>query len=112
MYDYGPPRIKLNLQLGPQPKTIAEFDADGTPDQPKVHEFTTRFTTEKAGIGIEYAYAIPRVLENFWMQGHANFARPELLVAWFEVEGRSTTPGPHDAHSPPAAITGPEVERS
>ncbi len=26
-------------------------------------------TTESAGIGFEYAYALPRVLENFWMQG-------------------------------------------
>lgn len=107
MYDYGPPRIKLNLQLGPQPKTIAEFDADGTPDQPKVHEFTTRFTTEKAGIGIEYAYAIPRVLENFWMQGHANFARPELMVAWFEVEGPIYDAWPPTTHTrllPPSPV--------
>lgn len=99
MYDYGPPRIKLNLQLGPLPRTIAEFDADGTPDQPKVHEFTTRFTTEKAGVGIEYAYAIPRVLENFWMQGHPNFARPELMISWFEIEGPVYDAWPPKSHT-------------
>ena len=28
-YDYGPPRIKLTLQLGSQPRLIGEFDVDG-----------------------------------------------------------------------------------
>jgi hypothetical protein len=80
MYDYGPPRIKLVLQLGPQPRTIAEFDVDGTVEQPKVYEFLVRFTTEPVGIIIDYAYEIPRVLENYWLQERDEFARPELLV--------------------------------
>ena len=87
MYGYGPPRLKLTLQLGPQPRTIAEFDVDGTLEKPKIHEIKTRFTTELAGISMEYAYAIPPVLENFWMQSRDEFARPELLIDWFEVEG-------------------------
>lgn len=99
MYDYGPPRIKLTLQLGPQPRTIAEFDVDAPLEKPGLYEFVTRFTTETAGIGIEYAYPIPAVLENFWMQSHANFARPELLVDWFEVEGPLYDAWPPSSHS-------------
>lgn len=99
MYDYGPPRIKLNLQLGPQPRTIAEFDVEGTPEKPGLYEFTSRFTTETAGIGIEYAYPIPAVLENFWMQSHATFARPELMVDWFEVEGPQYDAWPPSSHT-------------
>lgn len=87
MYDYGPPRVRLILQLGPQPKTLAEFDAAGTKDKPTVHEFQTRFTTESAGVSFEYAYAIPKVLENFWLQTGDSFARPELLIREFEIEG-------------------------
>lgn len=99
MYDYGPPRIKLILQLGPQPKTIAEFDVDSSPERPKVFEYVTRFTTESAGVTIEYGYTIPKVLENFWMQGRDNFARPELLVDWFEVEGPMYDAWPPSTHS-------------
>ncbi len=98
IYDYGPARIKLVLQLGPQPRTLAEFDADGTKDHPKIHEYQARFTTESAGISLEYAYSLPRVLENFWMQGAPSFARPELLVNWFEVEGPIYDAWPPAAH--------------
>lgn len=99
MYGYGSARLKITLQLGPQPRTLAEFDIDGTPDKPKVHEFTARFTTESAGIGFEYAYAIPRVLENFWMQGNVKFARPEAMIDWFEVEGPIYDAWPPKSHT-------------
>ena len=99
MYNYGPPRVKLTLQLGPLPRTLAEFDADGTPDKPKVHEFKARFTTESAGVGFDYAYSIPKVLENFWMQGHNDFSRPELLISWFEVEGPLYDAWPPTSHT-------------
>jgi hypothetical protein len=99
MYDYGPPRVKLVVQLGPQPRTIAEFDADGQVDQPKTHEFRTRMTTETAGISIEYAYAIPTEVENFWMQGNDRFARPELLIDWFELEGPLYDGWPPSSHT-------------
>jgi mono/diheme cytochrome c family protein len=99
MYDYGPPRAKLVLQLGPQPKTVAEFDVTALPDKGEVIEFRTRFTTETAGIGYEYAYSIPRVLENFWMQGHDKFARPELMIDWFEVEGPIYEAWPPPSHT-------------
>ena len=87
IYDYGPARARLVLQLGPQPRTVAEFDCDGRADQPKVHEFRTRFTTEPARVTFEYAYSIPHELENFWLQKRDEFARPELLLSWFEIEG-------------------------
>lgn len=99
MYDYGPPRVKLNLQLGPQPRTLAEFDVAAPVDRPEVYEFSARFTTETAGISFEYAYAIPRELENFWMQGHDKFARPELLIDWFEVEGPLYDAWPPSSHA-------------
>ena len=99
MYDYGPPRIKLVLQLGPQPHTIAEFDVDAAVDRPKVYEFHARFTTEPAGIVIDYAYDIPRVLENFWLQEREEFARPELLVDWFEIEGPIYPTWPPPSHT-------------
>ncbi len=87
MYDYGPPRLKLKLQLGSQPNTIAEFDVDAPESEPMIYEFTARFTTETAGVGLVYDYSIPSVLENFWFQTSDHFARPEALVDWIEVEG-------------------------
>lgn len=99
MYDYGPPRIKLIVQLGAQPRTIAEIDADGTVEEPTVHEFLTRFTTETAGISIEYAYSIPAVLENFWMQRNPSFARPELLIDFIELEGPVFDSWPPASHT-------------
>lgn len=99
MYDYGPARIKLVLQLGPQPKTLSEFDATGTVAQPRVHEFKTRLTTESAGISFQYDYSIPKVLENFWMQRRDDFARPEMLIEWFEIEGPLHDTWPPATHS-------------
>lgn len=87
MYDYGAPRLKLIQTLGGQPRVLAEFDVPASVDKLGTYEFRTRFTTESAGITLEYAYAIPRVLENFWFQTHDDFARPEVYVDWFEMEG-------------------------
>ena len=92
MYGYGPPRAKLVLQLGPQPQTLAEFDTSRIPESPITHEFKAFFTTESAGVHFEYAYSIPSVLENFWLQSRDNFARPELRVKWFEIEGPINDP--------------------
>lgn len=87
MYDYGAPRLKLIVNLAGQPIVVGETDVDASVSNPKLYEFRTRMTTWKAGITIEYAYSVPKELENFWMQGHDNFARPELWVDWFELEG-------------------------
>jgi len=99
MYDYGPPRLKLVVQLGSQPRTVAEFDMEGTTDEPQIVEFPVRFTTESAGVTLSYAYAIPKVLENFWLQGRDGFARPEALVDWMEVEGPVHDAWPPSSHT-------------
>jgi hypothetical protein len=99
MYDYGPPRLKLVLQLGSQPRTVAEFDAEGSSDDPRIMEFPTRFTAEGAGVSLEYAYSIPAVLENFWMQTRDDFARPDAMVDWVEVEGPIYDAWPPTSHS-------------
>ena len=84
MYDYGSPRLKITQHLGGTPKVIAEMDVDATEDKPGVYEVRAYFSTESAGIGLSYDYDIPKVLENFWMQGRDNFARPSLLVDWLD----------------------------
>ena len=99
MYDYGPARLKLTVQLGPQPRTIAEFDIDGTPEKPQIIEFPVRFTTESAGISLAYGYAIPKVLENWWLQNKDEFARPEALVDWMEIEGPIYDAWPPSSHA-------------
>ncbi len=98
IYDYGRPRLKLTMDLGGQPRTVAEFDVDAPLDKMAVHEFRARFTREKAGINFEYAYPIPRVLENFWFQGHDDFARPEAHVDWVEIEGPVYDSWPPPSH--------------
>src|SRR5690606_4921894 len=70
-----------------QPKVVAEFDVDASFDEPREYEIRVPFSTETAGIKIEYAYSIPRVLENFWMQTGDDYARPEAWVDWMELEG-------------------------
>lgn len=87
MYDYGPARIRISKTLAGQPLLVREMDVGGTVEKPSIQEVITRMTTEDAGISFDYAYDIPKVLENFWMQSHDSFARPEWLVDWIEVEG-------------------------
>lgn len=99
IYDYGPARARLVLQLGSQPRTLAEFDADGTRDEPRIHTFQTRFTGETAGVTIYYAYSLPSTPENFWCQGQDAFARPELLIDWFEIEGPIYDAWPPSSHT-------------
>lgn len=99
MYDYGPPRLKLVLQLGSQPRTVAEFDAEGSSVDPRIVEFPAWFTTDTAGVSLEYAYSIPSVLENFWLQKRDDFARPDAMVDWLEVEGPVYDAWPPTSHS-------------
>ncbi len=87
MYDYGPPRIKVIRDLAGQPEVIAEFDIDADIKSMKEYEVRTKFSTDKAGITIEYAYDIPKELENFWFQTGDQFARPEAWIDWIELEG-------------------------
>ena len=96
MYAYGPPRIKLVQHLGSQPRTVAEFDVN---EAPQTYEVKVRFTTQSAGLNFHYAYDIPRVLENFWCQTGESFARPELLIDWFELEGPEYDAWPPSSHT-------------
>jgi hypothetical protein len=86
-YGYGPPRMKLVQHLGGTPLVVSEMDVDAPEGEPREYEVRAWFTPVNAGVELEYAYAIPKLLENFWMQGRDEFARPELLIDWIEIEG-------------------------
>ncbi|RFC45458.1 MAG: Protein of unknown function DUF1592/DUF1588/DUF1587/ DUF1585/DUF1595/Planctomycete cytochrome C [Verrucomicrobia bacterium] len=86
-YAYGPPRVKLTQNLGGTPKVVGELDVDAPDSDPSSYEVRAYFTTQKAGIGLDYAYEIPRFLENIAYQTQEAFARPTLLIDWIELEG-------------------------
>jgi len=86
-YDYGPPRLRVITSLGGQPSPVGEFDIDSVMPEAKVYEVVAPFTTERAGFTFEYAYSIPRELENFTIQGKDEFPRPEAWIDWVELEG-------------------------
>jgi len=113
-YDYGPGRLKINVHLGGQPLTVAEFDvdqpfsaqesapADASQQRsrdPIVFEFPVRMTTEDAGITLNYTYQIAKELENFTIQGKDDFPRPEVWVDWFEIEGPIYSAWPPETHT-------------
>lgn len=99
MYDYGSPRARLTVTQGGQPRVIAEFDVNAAPENPEVQEFRTRCTAENSGVTVDYAYSIPRELENFWFQTGDAFARPELYVDWIEIEGPVYPNWPPTSHT-------------
>ncbi len=112
IYDYGAPRLKLIQDIAGQPRVLAEFDVDAKPDAPKIYEFRTRFNTRKAGVTLEYAYSIPSVLENFWMQGRDTFARPEVHLDWFEIEGPIFDAWPPSSHTRILPVSTSKDERA
>ncbi len=99
MYDYGPPRVTITQHLGGTPRELAELDIDAPESAPKTYEVRAFFTTAKAGLEFDYAYDIPKVLENFWMQGKDEFARPELMIDWIELEGPMHPVWPPASHT-------------
>jgi hypothetical protein len=99
MYNYGSPRGRLTVTQGGQPRVIAEFDVTANPEQPQILEFRTRCTAENSGVTVDYAYSIPRELENFWFQTGDAFARPELYVDWIEIEGPVFEAWPPTSHT-------------
>jgi mono/diheme cytochrome c family protein len=99
MYTYGPARVKVTRHLGSQPDVIAELDVPTSASAPGIYEIRTRMTTQQAGFDIDYAYDIPSVLENYWLQGNNDFARPELLVDWVELEGPVYSAWPPKSHA-------------
>jgi hypothetical protein len=98
MYRYGPPRLKLTQTLGGQPRVVDEFDVDAPLAAPHSYETKIEFTTERGGLGLEYAYSIPAELENFWFQSDDDFARPELWIDWVELEGPIHEDWPPESH--------------
>ena len=58
-----------------------------------------RFTTESAGVSLNYAYEISSVPENQFIQNHENFARPTALVDWIEIEGPIYDAWPPSSHT-------------
>lgn len=97
-YAYGPPRAKLILDRNGQPSTLGEVDIDAGLDNPKIYEFSTRIEDQSIGMTVEYAYSVPRHLENFWFQGNDAFARPTLMVDWMEIEGPIYDAWPPTSH--------------
>jgi hypothetical protein len=98
MYDFGPPRVKVTQHLGGQPRVLRELDVDSPLDAPRELEFTARFTTKSAGLTFEYAYSIPKVLENHAWQGRDGVRRPELWIDWIEIEGPIDEGWPPPSH--------------
>ena len=97
-YSYGPPRAKLILDRNGQPSTLGEIDIDAGLDQPKVFEFSAWIEEQSIGMTVDYAYSVPKHLENFWFQGNEAFARPTLLVDWMEIEGPIYDAWPPSSH--------------
>ncbi|MFM7186992.1 MAG: DUF1592 domain-containing protein [Armatimonadota bacterium] len=105
-YSYGPSRVKVTRHLGSQPDVIAELDIPAVESAPGIYEIRTRMTTEQAGFDLDYAYEIPSVLENFWLQNKDEFARPELLVDWIELEGPVYPAWPPKGHTQLVGVGG------
>jgi len=98
IYDYGPARLKVTVHLNGQPQIIGEFDVDTPADTMKTFELPVTMTTEKAGITLDYAYTVPRTLENFTLQNKDEFPRPEIIVDWFEIKGPMVDAWPPRSH--------------
>lgn len=86
-YDYGPPRLRVIQDLGGQPRVLAELDIDASADAPAEYVIDADFTTESAGITLEYAYDIPKEVENFWMLERDEFPRPEAWIDSISLQG-------------------------
>lgn len=98
-YDYGPARIEVTQHLAGQPERIAELDIDATKNEMRTYEFDAFFSDKSAGLTIEYAYQIPKELENFQIQWDEGFARPTAWIDWMEIEGPIYEHWPPESHS-------------
>lgn len=98
VYSYGPPRVKLNQHLGGTPRVIAEMDVDAVEKEPGIYEVRAWWNTQDAGLSLNYAYEIPKLLENYHWQENKDFSRPELLVDWIELEGPIHATWPPPSH--------------
>ena len=84
LYDYGAPRMKVTDAT--TQSVLGEVDATAPPDRPQVYEFRGDF---KRGLAVSVAnvYRIPANLSNHWFRLDDEFAAPDLLVDWIEIEG-------------------------
>ena len=98
MYNYGPPRVKLTQHLDGTPRVVGEMDVDAPETAPKTYEVRAFFTGKSAGVDLAYSYDVPSMLENFWIQGKNEFARPTLMVDWIELEGPLHPSWPPPSH--------------
>tara|TARA_R110002049_G_scaffold72490_2_gene187091 strand:+ start:101288 stop:103933 length:2646 start_codon:yes stop_codon:yes gene_type:complete len=99
IYDYGPPRMKISLALGGAPSDSTEFDVDALELEPKIYEWPVHFAKAQADVRLTYAYSVPGMDENFWMRERDEFARPELLIDWIELEGPVYSDWPPASHT-------------
>lgn len=99
IYNYGPPRLKLIQNMAGQPSIVDRYDVAASVDRPEIYETRIRATTDKIGLTVEYDYSIPREVENAWCQTGDDFARPELLVDWIEIEGPVYDDWPPSSHT-------------
>jgi hypothetical protein len=99
MYSYSDPRLRFGLVVGPKMTVLAEFDVDAPADAPKVYEFRVTLPRQSLDMRLEYAYAIPRTLENFWFQGNQSFPRPAIWLDWVEIEGPLYPSWPPPSHT-------------
>lgn len=98
MYDYGPPRVKISTNLGGAPRVVSEMDVDAPESEPKVYEVRANLTSQHGEVLFEYAYSVPTVLARDW-QVRKEFAMPELLIDWIELEGPIFPSWPPASHT-------------
>ena len=98
VYDYGPPRLRTTRHLGGTPRVLSEMDIPAVESEPGIYEVRGWFSTANAGLEFNYAYEIPKLLENSALQDKDGFARPLLLVDWIELEGPIADSWPPPSH--------------
>ncbi len=99
IYDYGPPRIRITQSLGGQPSVIAEIDIEADASEPQVYEIEAEFTTEAAGIKLEYIYNLPMLLQNVNVVRDDRLAVPRVAIDWFELSGPGYSQWPPESHA-------------
>ena len=98
IYEYGPPRLRVSRHLGGTPRVLSEMDIPALETDPGIYEVRGWFSTANAGLEFNYAYGIPKLLENAPLQDKEGFARPVLLIDWIEMEGPIVQSWPPPSH--------------
>ena len=98
MYQYGPGRLQTSAELNGQPVFSTNLDIDAIYPDFQIYEVPVQLEAAEARVDLLSVYSIPKVLENFWIQGRDEFPRPEVLVDWFELEGPIYQEWPPEPH--------------